>query len=100
MKKTPTDVSRFPAVSGVCPVTHDTIDFILSRNGTGNAVVIAVGGAAESLNSTPGVNQITLKNRKGFVRKALLHGYGGGAYQGSDEGSFVPSLAMTLRECV
>ncbi|XP_042560476.1 diacylglycerol O-acyltransferase 2-like isoform X2 [Clupea harengus] len=60
--------------TGVCPVTHDTIDFILSRNGTGNAIVIAVGGAAESLNTTPGVNQVTLKNRKGFVRKALKHG--------------------------
>ncbi|XP_076147226.1 diacylglycerol O-acyltransferase 2-like [Alosa pseudoharengus] len=60
--------------AGVCPVTHDTIDFLLSRNGTGNAVIIAVGGAAESLNSSPGENHITLRNRKGFVRKALKHG--------------------------
>ncbi|XP_069828992.1 diacylglycerol O-acyltransferase 2 [Dendropsophus ebraccatus] len=30
---------------GICPVNRDTIDYILSKNGTGNAVVIVVGGA-------------------------------------------------------
>ncbi|XP_066555631.1 diacylglycerol O-acyltransferase 2 [Amia ocellicauda] len=59
---------------GICPVNRDTIDFILSRNGTGNAVVIVVGGAAESLDCAPGVNAVTLKNRKGFVKLALQQG--------------------------
>uniref|UniRef100_H3AGL5 Diacylglycerol O-acyltransferase 2 n=1 Tax=Latimeria chalumnae TaxID=7897 RepID=H3AGL5_LATCH len=59
---------------GICPVNRDTIDYMLSRNGTGNAVVIVIGGAAESLNCTPGKNLVTLKNRKGFVRLALQHG--------------------------
>ncbi|XP_019386058.1 PREDICTED: diacylglycerol O-acyltransferase 2 [Crocodylus porosus] len=59
---------------GICPVNRHSIDFILSKNGTGNAVIIVVGGAAESLNCTPGKNSVTLKNRKGFVKLALRHG--------------------------
>ncbi|XP_064158744.1 diacylglycerol O-acyltransferase 2-like [Anguilla rostrata] len=59
---------------GICPVTRTTIDYILSQNGTGNAVVIVVGGAAESLGCTPGVNTVVLKNRKGFVKVALQKG--------------------------
>lgn len=59
---------------GICPVDRDTIDYILSKNGTGNAVVIVVGGAAESLECRPGKNVVTLKQRKGFVRIALQHG--------------------------
>ncbi|XP_061104122.1 diacylglycerol O-acyltransferase 2-like isoform X2 [Conger conger] len=59
---------------GICPVNRNSIDYILSRNGTGNAVVIVVGGAAESLNCAPGVNSVTLKNRKGFVKLALQQG--------------------------
>lgn len=59
---------------GICPVSRDTIDYILSKNGTGNAVVIVVGGAAESLDCRPGKHRVTLKERKGFVRLALRHG--------------------------
>lgn len=60
------------------PVPHrpdrDTIDYLLSKNGSGNAIIIVVGGAAESLSSMPGKNAVTLKNRKGFVKLALRHG--------------------------
>uniref|UniRef100_A0A8P4KQS1 Acyltransferase n=1 Tax=Dicentrarchus labrax TaxID=13489 RepID=A0A8P4KQS1_DICLA len=59
---------------GICPVNRNSIDYLLSRNGTGNAVVIVVGGAAESLQCAPGMNSVTLKNRKGFVRLALQKG--------------------------
>ncbi|XP_029458009.1 diacylglycerol O-acyltransferase 2 isoform X1 [Rhinatrema bivittatum] len=59
---------------GICPVNRDSIDYILSRNGAGNAVIIVVGGAAESLDCKPGKNSVTLKNRKGFVKLALQHG--------------------------
>jgi len=55
-------------------VNRDSIDYILSKNGSGNAIIIVVGGAAESLNCTPGKNSVTLKNRKGFVKLALRHG--------------------------
>lgn len=60
--------------SGICPVNRNSIDYLLSCNGTGNAVVIVVGGAAESLHSAPGMNTVTLKNRKGFVKLALQKG--------------------------
>lgn len=59
---------------GICPVNRNSIDFLLSSNGTGNAVVIVIGGAAESLDCAPGMNSVTLKNRKGFVRLALNQG--------------------------
>ncbi|KAF0038691.1 hypothetical protein F2P81_009175 [Scophthalmus maximus] len=59
---------------GICPVNRNSIDYLLSRNGTGNAVVIVIGGAAESLHCAPGMNTVTLKRRKGFVRLALQKG--------------------------
>uniref|UniRef100_A0A8C6TX11 Acyltransferase n=1 Tax=Neogobius melanostomus TaxID=47308 RepID=A0A8C6TX11_9GOBI len=59
---------------GICPVNKNSIDYLLSRSGTGNAVVIVVGGAAESLDCAPGMNSVTLKNRKGFIKLALQKG--------------------------
>ncbi|XP_018610569.1 diacylglycerol O-acyltransferase 2 [Scleropages formosus] len=59
---------------GICPVNRNSIDYILSHSGTGNAVIIVVGGSAESLDCTPGMNVVTLKNRKGFVKLALQKG--------------------------
>uniref|UniRef100_A0A8C4RM97 Diacylglycerol O-acyltransferase 2 n=1 Tax=Erpetoichthys calabaricus TaxID=27687 RepID=A0A8C4RM97_ERPCA len=55
---------------GICPVNRKAIDYIFSKSGTGNSV----GGAAESLDCTPGKNIVTLKNRKGFVKLALQQG--------------------------
>lgn len=59
---------------GICPVNKHSIDYLLSKNGTGNAVIIVIGGAAESLQCAPGMNSVTLKNRKGFVKLALQKG--------------------------
>uniref|UniRef100_A0A8D0KXC6 Diacylglycerol O-acyltransferase 2 n=1 Tax=Strix occidentalis caurina TaxID=311401 RepID=A0A8D0KXC6_STROC len=64
----------FAGHAGICPVNRDSIDYILSKNGSGNAIIIVVGGAAESLNCTPGKNSVTLRHRKGFVKLALRHG--------------------------
>ncbi|KFQ40704.1 Diacylglycerol O-acyltransferase 2, partial [Mesitornis unicolor] len=47
---------------GLCPVTRRAISYLLSKNGTGNAVAIVIGGAGET------------RNRKGFIRMALQHG--------------------------
>ncbi|MEE6516930.1 hypothetical protein FKM82_026801 [Ascaphus truei] len=60
--------------AGMCSVNHSSIDYLLSRQGPGNVVVIVVGGAAEALNCTRGRHTLTLKNRKGFIKKALVHG--------------------------
>lgn len=43
-------------------------------NDGGNAVIIVVGGAAESLDAHPGSTTLTLKDRKGFVKMALKTG--------------------------
>nr|XP_021393402.1 diacylglycerol O-acyltransferase 2 isoform X1 [Lonchura striata domestica] len=59
---------------GLFPVTRRAIGYLLSQKGTGNAVAIVIGGAAESLSCRPGVTTLILKNRKGFVRMALRHG--------------------------
>ncbi|KAM9373710.1 diacylglycerol O-acyltransferase 2-like [Phaethornis superciliosus] len=59
---------------GLCPVTRSAMGYLLAKNGTGNAVAIVIGGAAESLSCRPGVTTLILKNRKGFVRMALEHG--------------------------
>ncbi|XP_013887405.1 2-acylglycerol O-acyltransferase 3b isoform X2 [Austrofundulus limnaeus] len=60
--------------AGLCPVSKTSLVHLLSKNGKGNAVVIVVGGAAESLSSSPGVNTVVMKQRKGFVRTALEFG--------------------------
>uniref|UniRef100_A0A8C5PC72 Acyltransferase n=1 Tax=Leptobrachium leishanense TaxID=445787 RepID=A0A8C5PC72_9ANUR len=59
---------------GLCPVNRKSIGYILSQNGSGNAVVIVVGGAAESLSCHPGITTIILSKRRGFVRLALENG--------------------------
>ncbi|XP_006106273.1 2-acylglycerol O-acyltransferase 3 [Myotis lucifugus] len=60
--------------TGVCSVSRQSLDFILSQPRRGQAVVILVGGAQESMYALPGVHQVVLQNRKGFVRLALRHG--------------------------
>ncbi|XP_063786228.1 2-acylglycerol O-acyltransferase 3 isoform X2 [Pseudophryne corroboree] len=60
--------------AGIAPVSKDSLKYLLSRCGTGNAVFIVVGGAAESLHSNPGEHVVTLSERKGFVRLALENG--------------------------
>ncbi|XP_067348152.1 2-acylglycerol O-acyltransferase 3b isoform X2 [Channa argus] len=57
--------------AGMCPVSKPSLVHLLSKNGKGNAVVIVIGGAAESLASSPGLNTVVVKQRKGFVRLAL-----------------------------
>lgn len=64
----------FVMAGGVCDVSKESIHHIVTKNGTGNAAVIAIGGAAESLDARPGSYTLTLKNRKGFARMALQTG--------------------------
>ncbi|XP_076867009.1 LOW QUALITY PROTEIN: 2-acylglycerol O-acyltransferase 3b [Brachyhypopomus gauderio] len=59
--------------AGLLPVSKDSLKYVLST-GTGNALVIIIGGAEESLASRPGVNSVVMKQRKGFVRLALENG--------------------------
>lgn len=65
---------EFVMAGGVCDVSKQSINNIC-KSGTGNAAVIVVGGAAESLEARPGVHKLKLKTRKGFVKIALQNGY-------------------------
>ncbi|KAJ8275480.1 hypothetical protein COCON_G00072320 [Conger conger] len=60
--------------AGMCPVSRPSLQWLLSRSGVGNVVVIVIGGATESLSSAPGVNTVVMRQRKGFVRLALEYG--------------------------
>ncbi|XP_060941575.1 diacylglycerol O-acyltransferase 2-like [Limanda limanda] len=60
--------------AGLYPVSKKSLGHLLTKSGKGNAVVIVIGGAAESLASTPGINTVLVKQRKGFVRVALEFG--------------------------
>ncbi|KAG7516852.1 hypothetical protein JOB18_042000 [Solea senegalensis] len=60
--------------AGLYPVSKPSLGHLLSKSGKGNAVVIVIGGAAESLASSPGINTVFVKQRKGFVRVALEFG--------------------------
>ncbi|XP_037669672.1 2-acylglycerol O-acyltransferase 3 [Choloepus didactylus] len=59
---------------GMCSVSRQSLDFILSRSQSGQAVMIVIGGAHEALYSVPGKHCLVLQQRKGFVRLALRHG--------------------------
>lgn len=70
--------------TGLCPVSKSSLGHLLSKSGKGNAVVIVIGGAAESLASSPGVNTVVVRQRKGFVRMALEFGWEAGLiYRGN-----------------
>ena len=60
--------------TGACDVSKESVDWLLGKSGPGNAVVIVIGGATESLEAQPHEYVVYLSKRKGFVRKALQHG--------------------------
>ncbi|CAL1267902.1 unnamed protein product [Larinioides sclopetarius] len=60
--------------TGACAATRESIEWLLTKEGKGNALILVIGGAAEALDAHPGDVNLTLKRRKGFVRLALKHG--------------------------
>ena len=62
---------------GAISSSRQSIEHVLGSNPGGNAVVLVVGGAPESLETHPNLENISLilKPRKGFVKLALKHGY-------------------------
>jgi len=59
---------------GLCDVSRESINWVLTENGKGNAAVIVIGGAEEALDARPNIHRLTLKNRKGFCKMALKTG--------------------------
>ncbi|THH16684.1 hypothetical protein EW146_g3995 [Bondarzewia mesenterica] len=58
---------------GVCSVSKRSCSNIL-KGGSGQAIIIVVGGAAESLSARPGTADLTLRRRLGFIKIAIQHG--------------------------
>ncbi len=59
---------------GACIASQDSIEWITTKQGKGNAAVIVIGGAQESLDARPGHYALTLKHRKGFIKMAIRTG--------------------------
>ena len=55
-------------------MSRASLTHVLSKSGKGIALSIVIGGAEESLSSSPGVNTVVMRHRKGFVRLALEYG--------------------------
>lgn len=60
--------------SGICDVSRESIEWLMTKQGSGNAAVIVVGGAEESLEARPGSYKLTIRERKGFVKMAIRTG--------------------------
>ncbi|KAK6054078.1 diacylglycerol acyltransferase [Cooperia oncophora] len=61
-------------LTGFVDCSKESIRSALTRRSTGQAVMIAVGGAEEALYARPGAHVLKLLARKGFVRQALQYG--------------------------
>ena len=68
---------HFSLFPGLVSSDKESAAHILSRKGGGNLLSIVVGGVQEALTARPGAFKLVLRNRKGFIRLALMHGYWG-----------------------
>lgn len=59
--------------AGVCASSKESCLHCLN-SGPGHSVALVVGGAAESLEARPGSTTLVLKDRRGFVKIALMTG--------------------------
>uniref|UniRef100_A0A8C5LG46 Acyltransferase n=2 Tax=Jaculus jaculus TaxID=51337 RepID=A0A8C5LG46_JACJA len=60
--------------TGLVSVSRRSVSYVLSKQGGGNVSMIILGGAQEALVSNPGRFTVFIRQRKGFVRLALIHG--------------------------
>lgn len=60
--------------TGLIPSDKESASYLLSKRGGGNAIVIAVGGAPESLDAHPGSYDVLLAKKKGFIKMAMEYG--------------------------
>ena len=69
--------NHYPLSPGLVSADKESAAHILSREGSGNLPFIIVGGIKEALNGRPGAYKLVLRNHKGFIMLALMHGYQG-----------------------
>lgn len=65
----------FYTFKGSVAVTHNSINYLLTKYKSGRAIGLVVGGALEALEANPGQYNLKLKKRKGFIKMALKTGY-------------------------
>ena len=58
---------------GMVDVSAKSIDYIF-KTGVGRVLTIVIGGAKEALETSPGAADLVLRDRKGFVRRAIISG--------------------------
>ncbi|KAK5970495.1 hypothetical protein GCK32_002701 [Trichostrongylus colubriformis] len=61
-------------LSGFIDCSKESIQNVLTYKSSGQAVLLAVGGAEEALYARPGAHKLKLLTRKGFVKQALRCG--------------------------
>jgi len=59
-------------VTGMASVSKKSFHWICNQEG--HCACVVVGGAAEALECKPGVFNLVLMKRKGFIKQALVHG--------------------------
>ncbi|KAI1281858.1 2-acylglycerol O-acyltransferase 1 [Halotydeus destructor] len=65
---------EFQLWGGACSASRASIEWLLTKEGTGNALFLVPGGMKEVVTARPGTCDLYLKRRKGFCRLALKHG--------------------------
>ncbi|KAI1281857.1 2-acylglycerol O-acyltransferase 2 [Halotydeus destructor] len=65
---------EFQMWGGACSASRASMEWLLTRQGTGNALVLVPGGMKEVATARPGTCELYLARRKGFCRLALKHG--------------------------
>ncbi len=61
--------------SGMCDVSRDSCNYILTKKGPGNSICIVVGGAVEALDAIPDTDYVIIvRQRRGFIKLALQTG--------------------------
>ncbi|XP_071492732.1 2-acylglycerol O-acyltransferase 2-A-like [Diadema antillarum] len=97
--------------AGLCDCGKESLDYLLGQAGKGNAVVLVVGGAVESLEAHPHAHRLYLNRRRGFIVKAMEHGahlvpvYSFGEtdiyeQMANPEGSFLRSVQQKLTKWI
>lgn len=65
----------FPnTILGAAEASSESMKFLLTKHGTGNALGLVVGGALEALEAFPGKFNLKLAQKKGFIKMALTTG--------------------------
>lgn len=74
--KTTIKISKLSNIclTGSISCNVESLKWLLTQNGKGNLGVIVPGGAVEALDAHPGTHRLNLKEKKGFIKKALQFG--------------------------